>query len=71
MYPILYRLQDQKLITGEERKVGKRLTRVYYHLEPAGVEYLDKIRKEYFSMCEGIEKVLNRSGQGLTKEVEE
>ena len=71
MYPTLYRLLGKGLISDYQKKVGARRTRVYYHLEPAGVEYLDKIRKEYFSMCEGIEKVLNRSGQGLTEEVEE
>ena len=34
MYPILYRLTDQKYISFYEQKVGKRQTRVYYHLEP-------------------------------------
>ena len=71
MYPTLYRMLDKGLISDHRVIVGKRRARVYYHLEPAGVEYLDKIRKEYFSMCEGIEKVLNRSGQGLTEEVVE
>ena len=70
MYPTLYRMLDKGLISDHRVIVGKRRARVYYHLEPAGVEYLDKIRKEYVSMCEGIEKVLNRSGQSISEEAE-
>ena len=32
MYPILYKLQDQGYISDRQVKVGKRQTRVYYHL---------------------------------------
>lgn len=71
MYPTLYRMLDKGLISDHRVIVGKRRARVYYHLEPAGVEYLDKIRKEYFSMCEGIEKVLNRSAQNIAELAED
>ncbi len=40
MYPILYRLDEQGFISSYEKKVGKRLTRVYYHLEEEGKKYL-------------------------------
>ena len=33
MYPILYRLLDEGLISDEKRLVGKRQTRIYYHIE--------------------------------------
>ena len=36
LYPVLYKLQDQGMISGEKVLVGKRMTRVYYHLEEAG-----------------------------------
>ena len=39
MYPILYKLQDQGYVSDRQVKVGKRQTRVYYHLEPPGKEY--------------------------------
>ena len=47
MYPILYRLTDQNYISFYEQKVGKRQTRVYYHLEPAGQAYFHAMRQEY------------------------
>ena len=33
MYPILYRLLDEGYISDEKRLVGKRQTRIYYHIE--------------------------------------
>lgn len=63
MYPILYRLQDQKLITGEERKVGKRLTRVYYHLEPEGLEYFQYLCDEFAEYVKLLQFLL-KSNEG-------
>ena len=54
LYPILYKLEELVNITSEKRVVGKRMIRVYYHLEPGGKKYLDKIYSEYKSMVETI-----------------
>ena len=58
LYPTLYRLVDKKLISDYTEKVGRRRTRVYYHIEDAGLQYLEVIRKEYLSMCRGIFDIL-------------
>lgn len=47
MYPILYRLTDQNYISFYEKRVGKRQTRVYYHLEDTGRVYFVSMREEY------------------------
>ena len=47
MYPILYRLTDNNCITSYEQKIGKRQTRVYYHLESEGAKRLAEMREEY------------------------
>ena len=39
-------------------KVGKRQTRVYYHLEPAGKEYLSQLTHDYYQMIDAIQAVL-------------
>ena len=44
---ILYRLTDNNCITSYEQKVGKRQTRVYYHLESEGAKRLAEMREEY------------------------
>ena len=54
MYPILYKFEELGYITSEKRLVGKRMTRVYYHLESSGKEYLDKIYTEYKDMVDTI-----------------
>lgn len=58
MYPILYRMMDKGYISDKPVKVGKRRTRVYYHLEDAGVERLAQARKEYLSLSLGVLKIL-------------
>lgn len=59
MYPILYRMIDKGLISDEQVLVGRRRTRVYYHLEPAGKQYLEEITAEYQFITEGISKILH------------
>ena len=54
LYPSLYRMLDRGYITDRKETVGKRRTRVYYHIEQAGIEYLEEIKKEYFSLNRGI-----------------
>lgn len=58
LYPTLYRLLGKGLISDRKEKVGVRRTRVYYHLEPAGKEYLQEIRREYDALSQGILHVL-------------
>ncbi len=58
MYPILYRLEDKGMISGQKRQIGKRRVRVYYHLEPAGASYAEALRKEYLSICYGVLSIL-------------
>lgn len=59
MYPILYRMMDKGLISDKQVLVGKRRTRVYYHLEDKGREYLTQIRAEYLTLCKGILQILD------------
>lgn len=58
MYPILYKLSDKGYVSDYKKLAGKRLMRVYYHLEPAGDEYLDSLLNDYFKVQEGVRKVL-------------
>lgn len=59
MYPILYRMIDKGIITDEQVLVGRRRTRVYYHLTDEGKSYLEEIKSEYLFITDGIEKILN------------
>lgn len=59
MYPILYRLADQNYISFFEKKVGKRQSRVYYHLEIAGLKYLEDMKQSYSDYLNTISFLLN------------
>lgn len=59
MYPIMYRMIDKGLVTDQQVLVGRRRTRVYYHLTDVGKAYLEEIKAEYFFITEGITSILN------------
>lgn len=68
MYPALYRMVDKKLISSRKEIVGKRRERVYYHIEPEGLEYLNEISKEYQDMARGILNILNYRKEPVNNE---
>lgn len=65
LYPALYKLIEQGYITDEKRQVGKRLTRVYYHLEESGRQHLEQLLSDYYTVRNGIDRIINRSGGDL------
>ena len=58
LYPVLYKLSEEGLLSDEKRLVGKRMQRVYYHLEPAGRAYLQTLITEYKAVTRGVFRIL-------------
>ncbi|MBQ3504445.1 MAG: PadR family transcriptional regulator [Oscillospiraceae bacterium] len=58
LYPVLYKLLDQGYISDRRVQVGKRMTRVYYHIEPAGEEKLRELIREYEEMTQGVFQII-------------
>ena len=54
LYPPLYRMLENGYITDRKELVGRRRTRVYYHLEKKGERYLQEITDEYVQLNRGI-----------------
>lgn len=67
LYPALYKLIEQGYISDEKRQVGKRLTRVYYHIEEPGREYLKQLKADYYTIKNAIERILELS-EGDTRD---
>ncbi|MBQ8833889.1 MAG: PadR family transcriptional regulator [Oscillospiraceae bacterium] len=63
LYPVLYKLLDQGLISDKKVLVGKRMTRVYYHLEPRGEERLQELIREYEEVTQGVFQIIKGGGQ--------
>lgn len=68
LYPVLYKLQDAGYISAEKVLVGKRMTRVYYHLEPKGQEYLDQLAADYRAVANGVLQIVEGTASGATEE---
>ena len=64
LYGPLYRMIDKGYISERKVLVGKRRTRVYYHIEPAGVEYLNILIEVYIRMNEGVRLILDEQNNG-------
>lgn len=66
LYPVLYKLVDQGLISDRKVQVGKRMTRVYYHLEPAGDRRREELSREYEEITKGVFQIIkgdDRNGE--------
>lgn len=62
LYPVLYRLLNQGFISDRKVQVGKRMTRIYYHLEPAGEARLKELIQEYEEVTQGIFQIIREEG---------
>jgi len=68
LYGPLYRLIGKNYISENKVLVGKRRTRVYYHLEPLGTEYLNTMIDVYSKVTEGVNLIMSYFGKGETNE---
>ena len=64
LYPVLYKLLDQGYISDRKVQVGKRMNRIYYHLEPAGEKRLGELTREYEEMTRGVFMIIEERGDG-------
>lgn len=63
LYPVLYKLLDMGMISDRKELVGKRRTRVIYHLEPPGEAYLQKLTMEYEEVTQGVFQIIRWEGR--------
>lgn len=58
LYPVLYKLLEQGYISDRKVQVGKRMTRIYYHLESAGEAHLNELIADYTAIAEGVNMII-------------
>ena len=61
LYPVLYKLQEKGHISDRKVLVGKRMTRVYYHLEPSGLDYWHTLMEEYNAISTGLSMIVKET----------
>lgn len=59
IYAVTYKLGNEGYISEYSVRVGKRRTRVYYHLEPKGAELLQQVREHYSRTTIGIQNIFD------------
>lgn len=62
IYTVTYKLEKENLISEYSKRVGKKRTRVYYHLEETGKEHLAKVMSNYNNMIDGVNRIINSLG---------
>ena len=68
MYPVLYKMIDNGYIVDYKKQVGKRMTRVYYHIEPSGQDRLEELTQECLKTTQSIKSILNFDFESLQSE---
>ena len=58
IYTATYKMETEGMITEYSKLVGRKRTRVYYHIEPSGKTYLNEMRSVYRSTIDGMENIL-------------
>lgn len=59
MYPTLYKLIDNGYISDYKKTVGRRMTRVYYHIEENGISRLNELLDDYTKVADAIDLIMN------------
>lgn len=58
IYTAAYKLENENKISERSVVVGKKRTRIYYHIEPAGIEYLEELISSYNLTTAGVKNIL-------------
>ena len=59
IYAVTYKLENEGKITQYSKLVGKRRTRIYYHLESNGRDYYAQLLNNFRDAYSGVEKILS------------
>lgn len=68
LYPALYKLIEKEYISDYKKQTGKRMIKVYYHIEDSGKERLEVLRNDYMSTTNSILQILNYDFQSEPEE---
>ena len=64
IYTAAYKLENEGKISEYSKLVGRKRTRIYYHLEPEGQCYLEELLSNYQCIIAGIQKIFELPEKG-------
>ena len=62
IYTVMYKLENEQMISEYSKLVGKKRTRIYYHIEPKGREHLKELQTSYTNMTMGVQRIFDKLG---------
>ena len=71
IYTATYKLENEGKISAYSKLVGKKRTRMYYHIEEPGRKYLRELRQNYQSTITGVQNILFKLDSGVEFETTE
>lgn len=71
IYTATYKLENEGKVSEYSKLVGRKRTRVYYHIEPEGLKYLEELQSVYQNTIMGISNIMCNIEKGLEKDEEE
>lgn len=69
IYTATYKLQNEGKISEYSKLVGKRRTRIYYHIEKDGLSYLQELKQNYTQTITGVQAVIDSLSKTTKGEV--
>lgn len=62
VYASAYKLEQAQMISEYSKLVGKKRTRIYYHIEPKGREHFKELQTSYTNMTMGVQRIFDKLG---------
>ena len=59
IYTVMYKLENEHMISEYSVLVGKKRTRVYYHTEADGETYLEELHGDYKNMISAVSSIFD------------
>lgn len=59
VYTAIYKLEREGYITEYSKLVGRKRTRIYYHLEESGVNYVSELLENYQTLTDSVVATLD------------
>ena len=59
IYTVMYKLENEHMISEYSVLVGKKRTRVYYHIEADGETYLEELHGDYKNMISAVSSIFD------------
>jgi PadR family transcriptional regulator PadR len=64
IYAVAYKLEQDGMVSERSVLVGRKRTRIYYHLEPEGQVYLKMIAEQYRQVNQGVALFFQQTDAG-------